>query len=123
MPYSCDEQNDSNTTDEVMWQLSFPLCEEDAQRLSKNSRQLKDHVIERCGQWHCPIPMLIESTTYENLMGIPAYDRDVDKYVDESRNTPVIALLGDAQHPMSPFKGKHFVSGWEFWRKRLNRYL
>lgn len=46
---------------------------------------------------------MIESTEIENLMSIPAFDRDpVWPQLKDNR----AILLGDALHPMSPFKGQ-----------------
>lgn len=87
-----------------MWQLSFPLNEAEAKRLSKDNQLLKDHLIERCGKWHEPIPKMIQNTDLTLMMGIPAYDRDASLPSETLMDN--IVLLGDAAHPMSPFKGQ-----------------
>ena len=88
----------------IMWQLSFPLSEERAKKLSENVHLLKEEVILRCGQWHEPIPSMIQSTCLEFLMGIVAYDRD--PVIPSGAEDVPLVLLGDAAHPMSPFKGQ-----------------
>jgi salicylate hydroxylase len=96
MPYACENKN--NQTDEIMWQMSFPLPEAEAQSLSKNLTSLKNYVFDKCGQWHPPIPQMIKSTVFENLMGIPAYDRDVDiSFKEADHIAPVKALLGERE--------------------------
>ncbi len=99
MPYSCE-----NTNHNFMWQLSFPLQENEAKRLSADVQLLKDTILERCGDWHEPVPSIIKSTELDSIMGIPAYDREAKLPVVESTGNMV--LLGDAAHPMSPFKGQ-----------------
>lgn len=47
---------------------------------------------------------MIKSTDVSLVMGIPAYDRLVE--LPETKLIESIALLGDAAHPMSPFKGQ-----------------
>mmetsp|Transcript_15707 Transcript_15707/g.24397 ORF Transcript_15707/g.24397 Transcript_15707/m.24397 type:complete len:205 (-) Transcript_15707:28-642(-) len=57
--------------------------------------------------WHPPIPDLIAVTSEENITGYPAYDRDpLDIQVLRDTESPHVTLLGDAVHPMSPFKGQ-----------------
>jgi salicylate hydroxylase len=58
-----------------MWQLSFPLCESEAKRLSSDLALLKAHLMDRCGDWHDPVPSMIQNTDLTMMMGIPAYDR------------------------------------------------
>jgi salicylate hydroxylase len=101
MPYADSEDTSLNT----MWQLSFPLPEEKAKRLAADSQLLKQEVYEMCKEWHEPIPSMIESTDLPLLMGIVAYDRDpvLPRKITESKR---MVLLGDAAHPMSPFKGQ-----------------
>lgn len=93
---------DSNA---IMWQFSFPMPEKDAITLSsKGARILKEEAIKRMN-WHLPIPQILENTLEENISGYPVYDR---KILDSSllQNEKSITLLGDAAHPMSPFKGQ-----------------
>ncbi len=106
---------------ETMWQLSFPIPEEDALVLAcRGSSVLKEEALLRCSSWHAPIPQLLESTSNALISGYPAYDRAVlseeelrtgnfnamfDREEDATcRIRSRVTLIGDAAHPMSPFK-------------------
>jgi len=93
------------TKDAVMWQLSFPITEEKAKKISgQGAEALKQEAIRRT-PWHSPIPEILEATPLTNISGYPVYDRVLltPKHFEEAGS---ITLLGDAAHPMSPFKGQ-----------------
>ena len=96
MPY------DSNS---VMWQLSFPMSQEEARMLSaKGPKALKKEAYERT-DWHDPIPQIVSSTPEELVSGYPVYDRALLK-PELFEKKGAMTLIGDAAHPMSPFKGQ-----------------
>ena len=96
MPYSLDA---------IMWQLSFPISEIEAKELSSGGPEaLKQEACKRT-QWHQPIPQIIEATLIAHVSGYPAYDRAVLQS-ELLENAGAITLIGDAAHPMSPFKGQ-----------------
>ena len=96
MPY------DSNS---IMWQLSFPMSEIDAKELStKGPKFLKEEACRRT-QWHAPIPQILVATLETQISGYPVYDRELltSELLSKREN---VTLIGDAAHPMSPFKGQ-----------------
>ena len=59
-----------------MWQLTFPVDESEARRLSAGgSDVLRAEALRRCGAWHAPIPAMMASTSPDLLTGYPVYDR------------------------------------------------
>jgi 2-polyprenyl-6-methoxyphenol hydroxylase-like FAD-dependent oxidoreductase len=92
-------------SDSVMWQLSFPMDENEAQELSnKGSKALKEEAIKRI-KWHNPIPQILVATMESQITGYPVYDRS-PLNTDLLKQNGKITLIGDAAHPMSPFKGQ-----------------
>jgi len=96
MPYDADS---------VMWQLSFPMQEDEAKALSaKGPQALKEEAYRRC-QWHDPIPQILAATIATQVSGYPVYDRALLES-NLLENGDKVTLIGDAAHPMSPFKGQ-----------------
>ena len=92
-------------TDTVMWQLSFPLSENKAKELSaKGVKALKEEACKRT-QWHSPVPQVLEATPKTQISGYPVYDRKLLTPELLKKGTKT-TLIGDAAHPMSPFKGQ-----------------
>jgi 2-polyprenyl-6-methoxyphenol hydroxylase-like FAD-dependent oxidoreductase len=92
-------------SDSVMWQLSFPMPEEEAKALSAlGALALKDEACRRT-QWHDPIPQILAATTVAQVSGYPVYDRALLE-PELLAKAGAVTLIGDAAHPMSPFKGQ-----------------
>jgi salicylate hydroxylase len=93
------------SSDTVMWQLSFPMEEKDAIALSaQGTHALKEEACRRT-QWHDPIPQILAATKETEISGYPVYDRELLDAELLQKGGPV-TLIGDAAHPMSPFKGQ-----------------
>ena len=91
--------------DSVMWQLSFPMLESEAKALSAlGTKALKEEAIRRT-QWHHPIPQIVAATLEAQVSGYPVYDRTLLQ-ADLLAQSEHVTLIGDAAHPMSPFKGQ-----------------
>eukprot|EP01135_Chromosphaera_perkinsii_P004085 Nk52_evm4s269 gene=Nk52_evmTU4s269 len=108
MPFS------SSTT---MWQLSYPCSLEEATALAKSPATLKQDALRRCAHWHRPIETMIAATPDHLVTGYPVYDREPvnpctgfvwmgQEGVDGAISGGLVTMIGDAAHPMSPFKGQ-----------------
>jgi 2-polyprenyl-6-methoxyphenol hydroxylase-like FAD-dependent oxidoreductase len=93
------------TYDSVMWQLSFPMSENEAKKLSAQGPQALKEEASRRTQWHNPIPQILAATLETQVSGYPVYDRALLKpeFLEKGGQ---VTLIGDAAHPMSPFKGQ-----------------
>lgn len=90
--------------DTIMRQLSFPMSEEDAKKLSTDwPDALKKESIDRLWDWHSPVWEILKATNSSKISGYPVYDREIldPEFLKDFGN---ITLLWDATHPMSPFK-------------------
>jgi len=97
MPY------DNNS---IMWQFSFPISEKKAKELHVNGPQsMKKEVTTIVQHWHDPISLIIKNTPESRITGYPIYDRPLIS-TDILQNFNNVTLIGDAAHPMSPFKGQ-----------------
>jgi 2-polyprenyl-6-methoxyphenol hydroxylase-like FAD-dependent oxidoreductase len=99
------------TTSSTMWQLSFPMEEKEGRELAKDQKALKKEITRRCAAWHDPIPELLKKTPLDCFSGYPVYDRellepDVLRKAAVDAGMSRVTLVGDAAHPMTPFKAQ-----------------
>ena len=109
MPFA-DENKDDNREQKTMWQLSVRCDEEEAKRLYKNRESkdfdqiIKKFCMEKTRHWRgVPIAKMFENTDFSHAWAGPLYDR---KEPTKIAGNSIIAVIGDASHPMSPFKGQ-----------------
>lgn len=96
-----------------MWQLSTPMPLVQAQTLHKAGPEALLREARRlCEGWHDPLPALLKATAAADVTGYPVLDRTP---LPSSAMRPVradhqedrtVTILGDALHPMAPFKGQ-----------------
>ena len=91
--------------DTVMWQLSFPMNEKEAIALSAQGKTALKQEASKRTLWHTPIPEIIAATSEADISGYPVYDRAL-LTADLMQDYKQMTLIGDAAHPMSPFKGQ-----------------
>lgn len=99
-----------------MWQLSFPFSQADSLSLAqKGDGAFLEEAQRRCRTWHNPIEFILKSTPSHLVSGYPVYDRTMISFSTRIRGENdclekvgdrVVTLIGDAAHPMSPFKGQ-----------------
>ena len=85
---------------QYMWQLSFPYDEE----CKLTNIELSTLAIDQCKHFCDPVQTLLKNTCLDLISGYPVYDRD--PLSDFTSSYKRMTLLGDAAHPMSPFKGQ-----------------
>ena len=94
-----------------MWQLSYPCAPNDAKALARaGGDALLAAARQRCTNWSSPAPELLAATDATAVSGYPLYDRARESERAARGVRPALAeggvLIGDAAHPMAPFKGQ-----------------
>lgn len=90
-----------------MWQFTFRVLKDDDiyQQLSQNDSELYlNTVVTATKDWFQPIPEFISGTQLCDIRAGPLFDRDPLDTIN--KDIACVTMLGDAVHPMSPFKGQ-----------------
>ena len=108
-----------STPPSTMWQLSFPVSDEAAAvALCAAPTVLQAEAVARLSGWAWPAPALLQATPLHAFTGYALYDRAPATHPAHLRGeapregAPVddamsrVTLLGDAAHPLTPFKGQ-----------------
>ena len=105
----------------TMWQLSFPLPNLGAAQAlaGAGGAAIAAEVLKRTSGWHAPVATLVAQSLAADVWGTPLYDRVPKANGQAAPHTasrgPVadaralrgrVCLIGDAAHPMTPFKGQ-----------------
>jgi len=116
MPFEAANE-ERGTPPRSMWQLSVRVDEETARALSKAPRsEVKSFVLEHTQGWHEPVSDMFDHTDWEDAWAGPLYDREEPPvsraqakekpHMTPRASSSRVICIGDAAHPMSPFKGQ-----------------
>jgi 2-polyprenyl-6-methoxyphenol hydroxylase-like FAD-dependent oxidoreductase len=84
----------------IAWSLSMQTAKDAFEGMAASA--LQERVLAVIKNWHDPIPDLIAHTALETIGVRGIYDKEPLKQVYRRQ----VALLGDAAHPMTPFRGE-----------------
>ena len=84
----------------VAWSLSLRAQKGELDGISRSV--LKERAVAATQHWLSPIPEFVQQTDPEALIIRGYYDKDPLTFAHQGK----VVLLGDAAHPMSPFRGE-----------------
>jgi 2-polyprenyl-6-methoxyphenol hydroxylase-like FAD-dependent oxidoreductase len=95
------------SVDKCMWQLTFKVPRNDEiyhQLYQTDLEGLLNQAKYVTNNWHESIATLMNDTPACEVRAGPIYDRDPLEMIE--KDMACVTMLGDAVHPMSPFKGQ-----------------
>lgn len=87
--------------DTIGWSLTLRTKQKELELLPPSALQERALVVTR--QWYAPIREIVSSTPIEKLTYLGGF---YDKEPLQHAHAGTLVLLGDAAHPMSPFRGE-----------------
>eukprot|EP01084_Bolivina_argentea_P096776 173967_1 len=105
-PFDCDK---------IMWQLTFPLLLENTKEIyemngkeKRKQHKIKQRALYEISTWHKSLKRMINDTAIGMLRCGVLYDLSTDlcSVIDDVISDELIFFIGDAIHPMSPFRGQ-----------------
>ena len=87
--------------DRIRWSVGIASMEGEIDRRFPARGDLKEELLRRLGDCHDPVPRYLEAIAPEDLNIRQVYDREALDPGPGGRMT----LLGDAAHPMTPYRG------------------
>ena len=108
---TADKRGDGSSSSHLtMWQISVRVTETQARSIASAPRAgpggVKEFVLSVTEGWHDPIAQMFANAVWEESWAGPLYDRDRPPPPPTGANAKSrVVAIGDAAHPMSPFKG------------------
>jgi 2-polyprenyl-6-methoxyphenol hydroxylase-like FAD-dependent oxidoreductase len=93
--------------DNIGWSLTMHMRHKELEQLP--GTLLKERVLATTQRWYSPIRELVSSTHPEDITYAGGF---YDKEPQQHARTGTLVLLGDAAHPVSPFRGKEPIWRW-----------
>jgi 2-polyprenyl-6-methoxyphenol hydroxylase-like FAD-dependent oxidoreductase len=85
----------------IGWSLTLPTKQKELESLPPST--LQERVLAATRQWYAPIREIVSTTPVEEIISLGGF---YDREPLQRARAGTLVLLGDAAHPMSPFRGE-----------------